>query len=153
MSRAEAGDHIKSYFEVFHELKKYIDETIETTRKQGYITNPLGRIRYFPDIHAPNFAIRGAAERAAFNMPIQSLAADIIKLAMIEVESGISNLESRIKMLLTVHDELVFEVKKSETEKFAEEIKQIMESVYKLKVPLVVEAKVGNNWSEMEKLN
>ncbi len=148
MSRAEAGEHIKSYFEVFHELKKYIDETIETTRKQGYITNPLGRIRYFPDIHAPNFAIRGAAERAAFNMPIQSLAADIIKLAMIEVESKLSE----VPMLLTVHDELVFEVSKGSEEKSAKQIKQIMESVYKLKVPLVVEAKSGDNWSEMEKL-
>jgi DNA polymerase-1 len=152
MSRVEAGEHIKNYFEVFKKLKKYIDDTIELTRKQGFITNELGRIRYFPDITAPNFAIRGAAERQAFNMPIQSLAADIIKLAMIKVESRIQNLESSIKMLLTVHDELVFEVKKFEAEKFAEEIKNIMESVYKLKVPLVVEAKAGNNWSEMTKL-
>jgi DNA polymerase-1 len=148
MSQAEARDHIKNYFTVFHKLKKYIDGTIELTKKQGFITNPLGRIRYLPEINAPNFAIRGAAERQAFNMPLQSLAADIIKMAMIEIEKKYP--ESQ--MLLSVHDELVFEVKKTEAEKYAKDIKHIMESVYKLKVPLVVDAKVGDNWSEMEKI-
>ncbi|MBX4191742.1 MAG: hypothetical protein KW804_03010 [Candidatus Doudnabacteria bacterium] len=148
MSRAEASDHIKNYFTVFGKLKKYIDDLIVLVHGQKFITNPLGRVRYFPDIDAPNFAIRGAAERAAVNMPIQSLAADVIKLAMIQVENEVPE----ASMLLSVHDELVFEVKKNEAEKLAGKIKTIMETVYELKVPLDVDAKVGDNWSEMEKL-
>jgi DNA polymerase-1 len=148
LSQAEARDHIKNYFTVFRKLKKYIDDLIILAHGQKFVTNPLGRVRYFPDIDAPNFAIRGAAERAAVNMPIQSLAADVIKLAMIQVEKEISE----ASMLLSVHDELVFEVKKNEAEKLAAKIKNIMESVYKLKVPLVVDAKVGDNWSDMQKL-
>ncbi len=148
MSRAEAGEHIKNYFAVFHKLKKYIDDTIEKTRAQGYITNPLGRIRFFPEITSPNFAVRGAAERAAFNMPLQSLAADIIKMAMIEIE----NQHPQANMLLSVHDELVFEVPKDKVGEFAAPIKKIMESVYKLDVPLDVEAKAGPNWTEMQKI-
>jgi DNA polymerase I len=148
MSRAEASDHIRNYFTVFGKLKKYIDDLIVLVHGQKFVTNPLGRVRYFPEIDAPNFAIRGAAERAAVNMPIQSLAADIIKLAMIQVEKEVSE----APMLLSVHDELVFEIKKNEVDKVAPKIKKIMESVYKLKVPLVVDAKVGDNWSEMKKL-
>jgi DNA polymerase I len=148
MSQAEARDHIRNYFTVFGKLKKYIDDLIVLVHGQKFVTNPLGRVRYFPDIDAPNFAIRGAAERAAVNMPIQSLAADVIKLSMIEIDKQLPEL----RMLLSVHDELVFEVKKDEVEKYAPKIKKIMESVYKLKVPLVVDAKAGLNWSEMEKL-
>lgn len=148
MSRAEASEHIKSYFTVFNKLKKYIDDTIELTRRQGFITNPLGRIRYFPEIMSSNFAARGGAERAAFNMPLQSLAADIIKMAMIEIHKK----HPDAQMLLSVHDELVFEVEKNKAEQQANYIKNIMETVYKLKVPIEVHAKVGDNWSEMEKL-
>ncbi len=148
MSRAEAAEHIKSYFTVFGKLKKYIDDLIVLVHGQKFVTNPLGRVRYFPEIDAPNFAIRGAAERAAVNMPIQSLAADIIKLAMIQIEKEIP--ESN--MLLSVHDELVFEISPDEVGKLGPKIKKIMESVYKLKVPLLVDAKVGSNWSDMEKL-
>lgn len=148
MSRAEAAAHIKNYFAVFYKLKKYIDDTIAQTRSQGYITNPLGRIRNFPEITSSNFAVRGAAERAAFNMPLQSLAADIIKMAMIEIE----NKYPGANMLLSVHDELVFEVEKGKAEDLVEPIRKIMESVYKLKVPLLVEAKSGPNWKDMEKI-
>ncbi len=148
MTRAEASDHINKYYEVFAQLKAYINGLIQLTHQDGFMRNPLGRIRYFPDIHASNFAIRSAAERQAVNMPIQSLAADIIKMAMIEIEKKYPE----ANMLLSVHDELVFEVNKKDAEDYAKKIKQIMESVYKLKVPLVVEAKVGDNWSEMEKL-
>ena len=148
MSREEASNHIKSYFEVFSKLKQFIDGTIESTKKNGYVTNPLGRIRYFPDIYDSNFARRGAAERAAFNMPLQSLAADIMKMAMIQIEKELP----KSKMILSVHDELVFEVAEKDVEKFAKPIRKIMESVYKLKVPLVVDAKVGDNWAEMKKI-
>jgi DNA polymerase I-like protein with 3'-5' exonuclease and polymerase domains len=148
MSRAQAAEHIKNYYEAFAKLKQYIDGLIQQVHEQKFMRNPLGRIRYFPEIASPNFAIRGAAERQAVNMPIQSLAADIIKLAMIQIEKEMPE----ANMLLSVHDELVFEVKKNEAEEYAKKIKKIMESVYMLKVPLLVEAKVGDNWSEMEKL-
>ena len=148
MQRAEAAEYIKKYYETFPQLKAYINGLIQLTHQDGFMTNPLGRIRYFPDIHASNFAIRSAAERQAVNMPIQSLAADIIKLAMIEIDQKFP----KLAMLLSVHDELVFEVRPNEAEDYAKQIKSIMESVYKLKVPLVVEAKVGQNWSEMKKL-
>jgi len=149
MTRAEAGEYIKKYYQAFPKLKKYIDDTIELTREQGYIRNELGRIRYFPEINGSNFAARGGAERAAFNMPLQSLAADIIKIAMIEIE----NKYPKARMILSVHDELVFEVKKDEAEDYAAKIKPIMESAYKLKVPVLVEAKAGENWSEMSKID
>jgi DNA polymerase-1 len=148
MSRAEAAEHIKNYFSVFHKLKKYIDDTIAETRSLGFVSNPLGRIRNFPEITSSNFAVRGAAERAAFNMPLQSLAADIIKMAMIEIEAK----HPDANMLLSVHDELVFEVEKGKVEEFAQPIRGIMESVYKLKVPLLVEAKAGVNWKDMGKI-
>jgi len=108
----------------------------------------LGRIRYFPEIHDSKFAVRTAAERSAVNMPMQSLAADIIKMAMIEIDQKLPDL----KMLLSVHDELVFEVKEGEEKIWAAKIKPIMESVYQLKVPVMVEAKFGKNWAEMKKI-
>jgi DNA polymerase I len=150
MARGEAGDFIKRYYQVFNKLKKYIDSTIDKVHKDGFVTNALGRIRYFPEINASNFAIRSGAERAAFNMPIQSMNADIIKMAMLEIEEKV--LSEDCRMLLQVHDELVFEIKKGKEKECVKKIKDIMESVYKLKVPIVAEAKVGQNWLEMEKL-
>ncbi|OGE80797.1 MAG: hypothetical protein A3E98_03430 [Candidatus Doudnabacteria bacterium RIFCSPHIGHO2_12_FULL_48_11] len=152
MTRAEAGEHIKKYYEVFKQLKIYIDSVIEQAHKDGFVKNPLGRVRFFPDIHSPNWGLRAAAERAAVNMPMQSLAADILKMAMIKIESRIKNHESRdCRMLLTVHDELVFEIKPEKVDELILKLKQIMESVYQLKVPIVVEAKLGPNWKDMEK--
>ncbi len=148
MSREEASEHIKKYYETFAQLKAYIAGLIQMAHQDGFMTNPLGRIRYFPDIHASNFAIRSGAERQAVNMPIQSLAADMMKMAMIEIDKKFPKLE----MLLTVHDELVFEVPEGSEKDWAKKLKPIMESVYKLKVPVVVEAKFGPNWSEMEKI-
>jgi DNA polymerase I len=150
MSRAEAGDFIKRYYQVFAKLKKYIDDTIAQAHKDGYVKNALGRIRYFPEIHAQNFAIRAGAERAAFNTPLQGLQADIIKMAMIEIHKQVVSDDCR--MLLQVHDELVFEVKKGKEKDCVKKIKDIMESSYKLKVPIVAEAKVGKNWLEIEKI-
>lgn len=96
--------------------------------------------------------VRAGAERAAINMPIQSLAADILKIAMMNVKKQIDIQSEEIKMLLQVHDELVFEVKEGSEEKFAEQIKEIMQDAYKLKVPLVAEAKIGSNWGDMQSL-
>ncbi len=150
MGHGEASDFIRRYYQVFAKLKKYIDDTIEKVHRDGYVTNALGRIRYFPEINASNFAVRSAAERAAFNMPIQSLSADIIKMAMIEIQNKV--LDEDCRMLLQVHDELVFEIKKGKEKECVKKIKEIMESVYKLKVPIVAEAKIGQNWLEMEKI-
>jgi DNA polymerase-1 len=147
MGRVEAGEFIKKYYKVFGKLKEYIDETIDTVHKQGFVTNPLGRLRYFPEINSSNFGVRAAAERAAFNMPLQSLAADIIKMAMIKIDD-LCNDECR--MLLQVHDELVFEIKKGSENLYVPKIKLIMESVYDLGLPLVAESKLGNDWLEME---
>ncbi len=149
MGRAEAGEFIKRYYQVFSKLKKYIDGTIEQVRKDGFATNALGRLRQFPDIHASNFSVRSAAERAAFNMPIQSLAADILKMAMIEIDKNI--LDDDCRMVLTVHDELVFEIRKGKEKDYVPKIKKMMEDAYGLKVPIVVDAKIGENWMEMEK--
>jgi DNA polymerase-1 len=150
MDRATAGDFIKRYYQVFAKLKKFIDSTIEKAHKDGYMTNAIGRIRYFPEINASNFAVRAGAERAAFNMPIQSMNADIIKMAMREIDEKVVSEDCR--MLLQVHDELVFEIKKGKEKECIKKIKEIMESAYKLKVPVVVEAKIGHNWLEMEKV-
>jgi DNA polymerase I len=150
MGRVEAGDFIKRYYQVFRKLKEYIDKTIEKAHRDGFVRNPLGRIRYFPEINASNFAIRAGAERASFNMPIQSLQADIIKMAMLEIHEKV--LSDDCRMLLQVHDELVFEIKKGKEKDCVKKIKEIMESVYKLKVPVIAEAKVGKDWFEMEKV-
>lgn len=150
MGHAEARDFIRRYYEVFAGLKKYIDKQIELVHDKGFTTNLIGRIRYYPDINASNFAVRAAAERQAVNAPIQSLQADIIKMAMIEIAKNITN--NDCKMLLQVHDELVFEVKEGEVKNYAAKIKGIMESTFKLRVPIVADAKVGDNWNEMKKI-
>ncbi|MGE5392375.1 MAG: DNA polymerase I [Candidatus Saccharibacteria bacterium] len=149
MARAEAGDFIKRYYQVFMRLKEFIDEMIAEAHKNGLMRNPLGRIRYFPDIHSSNYAVRSAAERAAVNMPLQSLAADIMKLSMIEIDR--SDFGPGCRLLLSVHDELVFEIRKGE-EACVPKIKEIMENSYKLKVPVVAEAKIGPNWLDMKKV-
>lgn len=151
MTRSEAKDFIEKYFEAFPGISKFIKDTIEETRKRRYVTNPLGRRRYFPEIISSNFQVRSAAERAAVNMPIQSLAADIMKMAMIEVHKVCLD-DKDIRMLLQVHDELVFEVKKGMEKEYADKLQKIMEGVYNLEAGVVVDAKVGQSWGAMEKV-
>jgi DNA polymerase I len=152
MSQVEAADYIDKYYIVFKDLKKYIDQTIEQAHKDEFVVNPLGRIRYFQEINSTVYPVRSAAERAAFNMPIQSLAADMMKMAIIEVDRFLGN-NSNCHMLLSVHDELIFEIKKDQVKNLVPKLKQIMEFVYKLKVPVVVDAKIGPNWMEMKTLD
>ncbi len=152
MTRAEAAEFIKKYYEVFSGVDKFLKDVIANAKKTGYTINELGRKRYFPEINSSQFMVRAGAERAAINMPIQSLAADIIKLAMINLVKEIDIQSEDIKLLLQVHDELVFEVKEDLVSKYAEKIKAIMEAAYKLKVPLLAEAKAGDNWGEMKEL-
>jgi len=149
MGRAEAAEFIQKYYEVFAKLKQYIDNSIAQAHQTGFTRNLVGRVRYYPDINTPNFIVRGGAERAAVNMPIQSLSADIIKIAMLQIDKLMSD---DCRMLLQVHDELVFEIKPSKVEEFIPKIKEIMENAFKLNVPIVVEAKVGENWDEMSKI-
>ncbi|MCK4553718.1 DNA polymerase I [Candidatus Parcubacteria bacterium] len=153
-----AKEFIEQYFIVYKDVKKFIDKTIEQTRKKGHIETLFGRRRYLPEINSSVMQVRKAAERMAVNTPLQGTAADMIKIAMIEVNSLISrefnanHREYDVKMLLQVHDELLFEVKKEMVEKVAEKIKEIMENVIKIKVPVVVDVKAGKNWGEMREL-
>ena len=151
MERGEAKDFIEKYFEAFPGINAYIQNTIDETRTRGFVTNALGRRRYLPEIRSSNYQVRSAAERAAVNMPIQSLNADIIKMAMIEINKNFRD-EEDVRMLLQVHDELVFEVIQGKEAEFAAKLKGIMEGVYSLPAGLVVDIKMGKNWGEMATL-
>ncbi len=147
----EAKVFIEDYFLAFPGIKKYIDKTIKDTKKSGFVETMFNRKRYLPDVNSTTPMIKKAAERMAINTPIQGTAADILKLAMIEVYKKIKD-EVDIKMLLQVHDELVFEVVEEKAEEYAKQIKEIMEKVIKLKVPIIADVKVGENWGEMSEL-
>jgi len=154
ISYEEAKNFIDKYYTVFAGVKKYMDETREIARRDGYVETLFGRVRYLPEINPGVQQIRAAAERMAINMPIQGTAADLMKLAMIEVLKEIKNNFSadEVKMILQVHDELVFEVKKNLVKKFSARVKEIMENVYQLRVPIIVDVEVGDNWGETEKI-
>jgi DNA polymerase-1 len=152
VSREKAQAFIDKYFLTYQGVAKYVEEIVKAAHKTGLVANELGRKRYLPEINSSQFPVRAGAERAAINTPVQSLAADIIKVAMINIarEIGVENPECR--MLLQVHDELVFEVVEDRVEYYAQKIKALMENAIALSVPVVVEAKAGKNWGEMEKL-
>lgn len=146
--RKEAAELIDGYFANFPGVKKYMDQSILVAREKGFVETMMGRRRFLPDIHSNNANVRGMAERNAINSPIQGSAADIIKLAMINVSSAIKNAELTSKMIIQVHDELVFDVLKSELEKIKEIVKFEMENAVNIKVPLLVEIGYGSNWFE-----
>ena len=152
ITRERAQAFIDKYFLAYQGVSKYLKEIVQTAREKGYVENPLGRRRHLPELNSSQFQVRAAAERAAINMPIQSLAADIIKVAMLDVarKIGVENPECR--MLLQVHDELLFEVKTDKVREYAVKIKKLMEQSIELSVPVIVEAKVGKNWGEMEEI-
>lgn len=152
VSRFEAKQFIDAYFAAYPGVKSYIDQIKAEVNQKGFITNQLGRIRRFPEIRASQYMVRQAAERQAVNFPIQSLAADVIKVAMINIYNKIKDQSDDIRMLLQVHDELVFEVKEDKVDQYVKIIKPMMEEAIKLSVPVVVEAKWGSNWGEMEKV-
>ena len=152
ISNHEANNFIKKYFDKFPGIKKYMEETKALCREQGYVETLCGRKCFFPKIKDKNFAFRSFQERAAINAPIQGTAADIIKRAMIKIhEKKISN-NADCKMLLQVHDELIFEVKESKIEKYQALIRHEMENaldpLISLDVPLLVESNFGDNWDE-----
>ncbi len=148
MSREEAHDFIEKYFSIHKGIKKYTEEIIEVAKSVGYVETLFGRRRYLPEINSNNFAVRGQAERMALNMPIQGTAADLIKLAMIEIAKDLAKISSETKMLLQVHDELVFEVPESDVKKVTDFVCDKMDNVIKLSVPITAVAETGQNWAE-----
>jgi DNA polymerase-1 len=148
LSRGEAKDLIETYYKTYPKLRNYISEQIDFARENGYVQTVLGRRRYLKDINGNNQVVRGAAERNAVNAPIQGSAADIIKIAMINIHKKLEEENYKSKMLLQVHDELVFDAYKPELEKLKTMVKHEMENAYKLTVPLDVDLGVGENWLE-----
>ncbi len=146
----EAKAYIDAYFEKYAGVRRFIDRTLEQARRDQKVTTLFGRIRPLPDINSKNFQSRGFAERTAVNTPLQGTAADLIKIAMIRIERLLREQRLESRMLLQVHDELVFEAPEEETEILRSLIKDQMEQVYPLKVPLLVEIGVGKNWRDLE---
>ncbi|MDC7994728.1 DNA polymerase I [Altibacter sp. HG106] len=148
LSRSESKELIETYYKTYPKLRNYMSEQVDYARENGYVQTVLGRRRYLNGINGSNAVVRGAAERNAVNAPIQGSAADIIKIAMINIHKNLSEGNYRSKMLLQVHDELVFDVHKEELEAIKKLVKSEMEQAYKLSVPLDVEIGVGQNWLE-----
>ncbi|WP_426477435.1 DNA polymerase I [Chryseobacterium sp. CBSDS_008] len=148
LSRTEAKQMIEAYFETYPKLKEYMAEQVNKARQLGYVETILGRKRHLKDINSNNFVVRGHAERNAVNAPVQGSAADVVKLAMIKIDRELEEQQLKTKMLLQVHDELVFESPVDEIESASKLIKTEMETALKTQVPLLVEIGVGNNWLE-----
>lgn len=147
LPRKEAQRYIDEYFALYQGVKRFIEATIALAREQGYVTTLLNRIRYIPDIHSKNHNMRQFAERIAVNTPIQGTAADMIKLAMIAIHRQLGQYPG-VKMIVQVHDELVFEVPEQQMEAVRAFVVREMESVLDLNVPIVVDAQYGRNWDE-----
>jgi len=148
LSRTEAKEMIDNYYQNYPKLKEFIANQIQKARQNGFVETILGRRRYLKDINSNNFVVRGHSERNAVNTPIQGSAADIIKKAMINIDKILSESDLQTKMLLQVHDELLFEVPENEVELVSNLIKTEMENAVKTTVPLLVEVGVGDNWLE-----
>jgi len=148
ITKAEARKVIDDYFATYKGIRDYMDRIPEEAREKGYVTSLFGRRRYFPGINDRNFVVRSRAEREAINMPIQGTASDIVKIAMIRVARALEVEELRTKMIMQVHDELLFESPQDELAKASEIIKREMEAAADLDVPLVVEAGAGSNWMD-----
>jgi len=148
LSRTEAKQMIEAYFETYPKLKQYMAEQVNKARETGYVETILGRKRHLKDINSNNFVVRGHAERNAVNAPVQGSAADVVKMAMIKIQKELEKEKLQTKMLLQVHDELVFEAPVDEIEVATNIIKMEMENAIETQVPLLVEIGVGNNWLE-----
>jgi DNA polymerase I-like protein with 3'-5' exonuclease and polymerase domains/5'-3' exonuclease len=153
IDHSQAAKLIEEYFVQFPRVATYIQETIREAQEQGYVETLSGRRRYIPELTASNARIRAAGERMAINAPIQGSAAEIIKKAMIDIEKEFKIQNSKCKMILQIHDELLFEVPEDELKVVAPMIKEKMEKAFSLSVPIVVDLKVGKNWGEMRSFN
>jgi DNA polymerase-1 len=150
ISLKEAEKYITKYFERYSGVKRYIEEIIEEAKKKGYVTTLLKRRRYIPEINHPDPRLSNFAKRAAINTPIQGTSADIIKVAMLQISERIKKETPKTKMIIQIHDELLFEVPEDEAEKISRLAKEIMEGAIKLEVPIKVDIKMGQNWAEMK---
>jgi DNA polymerase-1 len=148
ITRKEAKKYIENYFDRYEGVKKYLDKTIKEAKEKGYVKTLMNRIRYIPEINSTNRNVKMLGERLAMNTPIQGTAADIIKIAMVNVFKALQNNNLKSKLILQVHDELVVQVHKDELERVKEIVKYEMENALKLSVPLVVDMNTGNNWYE-----
>jgi len=149
----EPGDarrFIDAYFEKYAGVRAFIDATLEQARRDQYVKTLFGRVRPIPDINSKNANLRGFAERTAVNTPLQGTAADLIKLAMIRIDDEVLKLGLKSRMTLQVHDELVFEVPENEVDSMKSLVREYMENVHALQVPLLVEMGVGSNWRDLE---
>jgi len=153
LSNAEAQKFIYRYFETFKEVKQWLDESVEIARDKGYVETLYGRRRYLPEINSSISQVRSSAERMAVNMPIQGSAADLIKLAMIAIQQELPRVSPKTRMILQVHDELVFETPAKDAKKVAKFITDKMSSVMKLRAPIEVEVLSGDNWGETSPLS
>ncbi|MGC2793770.1 MAG: DNA polymerase, partial [Candidatus Sulfotelmatobacter sp.] len=147
---AEAKLFIANYFEKYKGVRAFIDKTLEEARRDLKVRTLHGRIRPIPDINSKNFTQRGFAERTAVNTPLQGTAADLIKVAMIRIDTILQERELKSRMTLQVHDELVFEVPEKEVETMQSLVREHMERVHELAVPLLVEMEVGPNWRDLD---
>jgi DNA polymerase-1 len=146
ISGAQAKEWIEAYFNRYPKIQEYLDQTLATARSTGKVTTLFGRVRYIPEIHNKSFTVRGNAERMATNAPIQGTAADLLKLAMIALEDRLSRETKGAQMLLTVHDEIVIEAPEASAAEVAGIVKETMETIHPLAVPLAVDARWGRSW-------
>jgi DNA polymerase I len=149
VSRTEAAAFIEAYFDRYKSVRQYIDDTLASTRATGHVRTLLGRLRRLPDINSRNFQIRAEAERQAVNAPVQGSAADLIKKAMIDLHRELRARSLKTKLILQIHDELLFEVPEAEAETTRALVKATMEDALRLGVPLVVDARLGKSWAEV----
>jgi DNA polymerase-1 len=150
IEQKEAAKFINAYFTRYRGVKQYLDNVLVETRKTGVAKTLFGRIRPIPEINSPQVQLRNFAERTALNSPLQGTAADLIKMAMISIDARLKKEKLAAKMILQVHDELLFELPVKEKSKLEKLVKEEMENVYKLAVPLVVEMGTGPNWRDLD---
>jgi DNA polymerase-1 len=147
-SKTEAQQYIDAYFRRYHKVKEFLDGLVEEARKTGRVRTLFGRLRPIPEINSQDAPARNRAEREAMNTPLQGTAADLMKLAMVKVHARLQQESMRTRIILTVHDELVFEAPEAELAPAREIVRAEMEGAYPLKVPLRVDLGVGQNWKE-----
>ncbi|MGN1408403.1 DNA polymerase, partial [Lactobacillus sp.] len=146
ISRKQAKEFIAEYFDQYPGIKAYMDQAVKDAREKGYAETIMHRRRYLPDIHAKNFNVRSFAERTAINSPIQGSAADIMKIAMINMQKKLDELGLKTKMVVQVHDELIFDVPKEELETIKKIVPEVMQSAVQLDVPLIADRGYGHDW-------
>jgi DNA polymerase-1 len=151
IAQADAKAFIEQYFQRFAGVRAFLDRQVEVAREKGYVETIFGRRRYIPELQDRSFNVRAYGERNAQNSPLQGSAADLMKIAMVNIHAAIRAEELRSRMLLQVHDELVFECPEHELPRMEELVRQHMESAAELRVPLVVDIGVGENWLDAKR--